>query len=141
MGKRIGRKDIVGWSLFNRGEAYALKGEADKALECAEKSLNILNTVGDKLGLQACYKIFGIAYGLKTEWDKSIDNFNTCVEIGKETNVPYVQAEVHYYFGKMYKAKGEKKKAKEQLKKALKIFESLETEELVSKVKREMEGL
>jgi tetratricopeptide (TPR) repeat protein len=141
MGKRIGRKDIVGWSLFNRGEAYALKGEADKALECAEKSLNILTTVGDKLGLQACYKIFGIAYGLKTEWEKAIDNFNTCVKMGKETNVPYVQAEVHYYFGKMYKAKGERKKAKEQLNKALKIFESLETEELVSRVKKEIEGL
>lgn len=141
MGKRIGRKDIVGWSLFNSGEAYALKGDADKALGCAEKSLDILTIVGDKLGLQACNKIFGIAYGLKAEWGKAIEHFNTCVEMGKETNVPYVQGEVHYYFGKMLKDKGDKKKAKEQLNKALEIFKSLETEEFVSRVKKEMEGL
>ncbi|MEE9150935.1 MAG: tetratricopeptide repeat protein [Thermoplasmata archaeon] len=141
MGKRIGRRDIVGWSLFNSGEAYALKGDADKALECAEESLDILTTVGDKLGLQACYKIFGIAYGLKEEWEKALENFNACVKMGKKTNVPYIQAEVHYYFGKMFKSKGEKEKAKEQLNKALEIFKNLKTEEFVSRVKREMEGL
>lgn len=141
MGKKIGRKDIVGWSLFNRGEAYALKGDAEKALECAEKSMAILTTVGDKLGLQACYKIFGIAYGLKEEWDLSIENFKTCVELGKETNVPYLQGEVHYYFGKMFKEKGEKKKAEEQLNKALEIFKGLETGEFILRVKKELEEL
>jgi tetratricopeptide (TPR) repeat protein len=141
MGQRIGRKDIVGWSLFNRGEAHVMKGEADKALDCAAKSQTILTTVGDKLGLQACYKIFGMAYGLKKDWDKAIDNFTKCVEMGKDTNVPYVQAEVHYYFGKMYKDKGDKEKAKEQLNISLEIFKSLETEEFVSRVKEELKGL
>ncbi|UCG70686.1 MAG: tetratricopeptide repeat protein [Thermoplasmata archaeon] len=141
MGKRIGRRDIVGWSLFNRGEAYALKGEADRALECAEKSLDILNTVGDRLGLQGCYKIFGIAFGLKKEWNMAIENFNTCIEMGKDTNVPYFQGEVHYYYGKMFKDKGDKEKAKEELNKALDIFKGLETEEFVLRIEKEMEDL
>jgi tetratricopeptide (TPR) repeat protein len=141
MGMRIGRKDIVGWSQFNAGEAYALKGDAEKALEYAEKSLDILTTVGDKLGLQACHKIFGMAYGMKKQWDRAIDNFNTCISLGTETNVPYLQAEIHYYFGKMYKNKGDKEKAKEQLDDAIKILDTLDTEEFMTKVRKELEDL
>ena len=58
--------------------------------------------------------------------------------MGKETNVPYMQAEGHYYFGKMYKDKGDKENAKEHLNKALEIFKNLETEEFVSRVKKEL---
>jgi tetratricopeptide (TPR) repeat protein len=138
MGKRIGRKDIVGWSLFNMGEAYALKGEAQQALDCAKESLEILTTVGDKLGLQACHKIFGMAHGLLEEWDLAIENFNICVLLGEETNVPYLQADIHYYFGKMYKDKGDFNLAKEHLNKSLEILETLDTEEFLSRVKSEL---
>jgi tetratricopeptide (TPR) repeat protein len=141
MGNRIGRKDIVGWSLFNAGEAYALKGEAEKALEHAQKSLDILTMVGDTLGLQACHKIFGMAYGLMEDWTIAIKNFETCIELGKETNVPYLQAEIHYYFGKMYKKKGENEKAKEQLNYALEILKPMDTEDFLEKIKKELEGL
>ncbi len=138
MGRKIGRKDIVGWSLFNRGEAYAQKGDADKALECAEKSLAILTTVGDILGIQACYKIFGMAYGLKKEWAKAIESFETCVKIGKETNVPFILGEVHYYYGMMYKEKGDFDRVKEQMNLALDIFTDLDNEEYVNKIKMEL---
>ncbi len=141
MGRKIGRKDIVGWSLFNSGEAWALKGESDKALECAEKSMAILRTVGDSLGIQACYKIFGMAYGARKQWDKSIENFNYCVDMGKENNVPYIQGEVHYHFGKMLKEKGDIEKAKTQFKKALEIFSNLETVEFVERIRMEIESL
>jgi tetratricopeptide (TPR) repeat protein len=141
MGRRIGRKDIVGWSLFNKGEAWALKGDSDKALECAERSLNILKTVGDKLGIQACYKIFGMAYGMKKEWDKAIENFNTFVKLGDENQVPYILGEGHYHFGRMYLSKGDKENAKEQLEKAKEIFKTLNAEEFVLKVEKQLEGL
>ena len=61
--------------------------------------------------------------------------------MGKETNVPYIQGEVHFYFGKMYKDKGDREKAREHLNFALRIFESLETEDFIQKVRTEMEGL
>jgi predicted ATPase len=141
MGKKIGRKDIVGWSLFNAGEAYAKKGDAEQAMESAQKSLDILNIVGDKLGIMACYKIFGMAYGLKEEWELAIDSFEKCVALGEETNVPYIQGEVHFYYGKMYKQKGDSEQAKEQLNSALKIFEGLETEEFITRIKDELEDL
>jgi hypothetical protein len=41
----------------------------------------------------------------------------------------------------MYKAKGDFERAKEQLNLALEIFESIETEEFVTRVKKELEGL
>jgi predicted ATPase len=141
MGRKIGRKDIVGWSLFNSGEAWAQKGESDRALECAEKSMAILSTVGDQLGIQACYKIFGMAYGAKKQWDKSVENFNYCVDMGKDTNVPYIQGEIHYHFGRMYKEKGDMGKAREQFEHALEIFSGLENEEFVARVKEELEEL
>jgi predicted ATPase len=141
MGRKIGRKDIVGWSLFNSGEAWAQKGESDRALECAEKSMALLSTVGDQLGIQACYKIFGMAYGAKKQWDKSVENFNTCVQMGKENNVPYIQGEVHYYFGKMLKEKGDLEEAKTQFEAALEIFSGLETEEFVEKIKTQILSL
>jgi tetratricopeptide (TPR) repeat protein len=141
VGKRIGRKDVVGWSLFNAGEAYALKGDSENALEHAQKSLDILTSVGDKLGLQACYKIFGMAYGLKEEWELSEKNFKTCIMLGEETNVPYLQAEVHYYYGKMLKNKGDRDLAKEQFNHALEILKNLDTEEFLNRVKSELEDL
>ena len=61
--------------------------------------------------------------------------------LGEETNVPYIQGEVHFYYGKMYKQKGNSEQAKEQLALALKIFEGLETEEFVARIKKELEDL
>jgi tetratricopeptide (TPR) repeat protein len=94
--------------------------------------------VGDKLGLQACHKIFGMAYGLMEEWDLAIENFNTCILLGEKTNVPYLQADIHYYFGKMYKDKGDNNLAKEHLNKALEILKTLDTEEFLARVKSEL---
>jgi tetratricopeptide (TPR) repeat protein len=141
VGKRIGRKDVVGWSLFNAGEAYALKSDSDNALEHAQKSLEILTSVGDKLGLQACYKIFGMAYDLKENWELAEKNFNTCISLGEETNVPYLQAEVHYYYGKMLKNKGDKEAARTQFTHAFEILRTLDTEEFLNRVKDELETL
>jgi predicted ATPase len=141
MGKRIGRKDIVGWSLFNTGEAYAHLGNSEAAFEHAEESLEILTALGDTLGLQACHKIFGMAYGLKKNWESATKSFTTCIELGEETNVPYLQADIHYYFGKMYKEKGDKEKAKEQLNLALDILKTLDTEEFFKKVESELKNL
>jgi predicted ATPase len=141
MGKKIGRRDIVGWSLFNRGEAYALNGDPDKALECAEKALIILTTIGDKLGILACYKIFGMAYGFREEWDKAIENFKICSNMIGELNIPYVKGEVHYHFGRMYKDKGDSDLAMEQFGTALEIFQNLETEDFLSRVKKEIKEL
>jgi hypothetical protein len=61
--------------------------------------------------------------------------------LGEETNVPYIHGEVHFYYGKMYKQKGDSEKAREQLNKALNIFEGLETEEFVTRIKEELEDL
>jgi len=141
MGKKIGRKDIVGWSLFNAGEAFALKGDAESAMENAQKALDILNIVGDKLGIMACYKIFGMVFDLREDWEPAIESFEKCVAIGGETKIPYIQGEVHFYYGKMLKHKGDTEKAKEQLNLALNIFESLDTEEFVVRIKKEFEDL
>ena len=138
MGKKIGRKDIVGWSLFNAGEAFALKGDAESAMENAQKALDILNIVGDKLGIMACYKIFGMVFDLREDWEPAIESFEKCVAIGGETKIPYIQGEVHFYYGKMLKHKGDTEKAKEQLNLALNIFESLDTEEFIVRIKKEL---
>jgi tetratricopeptide (TPR) repeat protein len=82
-----------------------------------------------------------MAYGLKKQWDRAIDNFNTCISMGTETNVPYLQAEIHYYFGRMYKDKGDKEKAADQLNLALEILKNLDTEEFLGKVQKEIDGL
>jgi predicted ATPase len=132
--KKIGRKDMIGWSLFNAGEAYANLGKLEEAKGNNRKALGILESIDDKIGISAVYKNYGIIYKYEKNWSESIINFDKGVEIIVELKIPYNLAEYLVEYGKMYIDKGDAAMAREKLERAKQIYGEIGSKQLMDKL-------
>ena len=82
---------IISQSYRLLAELELKRGELEKALESAEKSLKVSNAIGERLEQGLAYKVLGEIYDLKKERDKSREVFKKSVNILDEINAKYEQ--------------------------------------------------
>lgn len=108
----INYQQMIGWSLFNSGEALVNIGEVDEAIERAERALKILEPVGEPMGIQGCHRIFALAYTKMREWDKAEENFQIATKLVVDQVSKFYIAQIQHDQGLMYLEKGDKKSAR-----------------------------
>jgi tetratricopeptide (TPR) repeat protein len=77
----------------------------------------------------------GIIRRARKDWDGSRAEFEEAVKSGLETKVPDLLGDIYHEYAIMLKASGETKAAKEQLTKALKIFEKVKATSRMERAK------
>jgi len=137
--EKVGGRYMVAWSLFNEAEALTRLSRTDDALKNCHESLDILNSLGDKMGILAVHRNFAIAYGVKKDWEKAEENFNKSLEMAKELNIPDVMAEIYLHRARMLKSKGESENAKKNLELALKIAKLIKAKRWIARIEKELE--
>ena len=106
---------------FNLAKDYTNKGEADKALNFAQKSLNISCTLQDNnLMANSLYEM-GLANHLLGKYDDAVTSFSKSIELAGKAQDDYALIKAENSAGVSLYFKGEFKKSMEHYKRALSI--------------------
>ena len=111
--------------LTELGRIYYYLGELDKALEFAEKALNLYEELGSKEGEAADLGNIGIIYRTKGELDKALEYYEKALKMHGELGTNEGLAADLGNIGIVYGTKGELDKALEYFETALKLNEKL----------------
>ncbi len=141
IGKKSHSHEHLGWGNLNLGEANALNGTPNEAKKYIDEALEVMKKMGDRIGIQACYTVYGILYRLEKNWDQAYKSFKVAMKMGEENKVPYNLAYTMYHTGLMYKDKSEKERAVIELTKALEILKQLKPTDLIEKINDEIKSL
>lgn len=88
-----------GYGLSNAAECYASKGQLQTALDFCDRALAIFKKMDEKRMVSNTLMVYGIVYGYKHEWIKSVQYFNDAMKIAKDINSLDLQAQIHFNFG------------------------------------------
>jgi len=135
----INNQEMMAWGLFNSAEALINSGDIDEAIKRGQNALAILEPLGDILGIQGSTRILALAYTEKKEWEEAEEHFEKADSMVKDS--PYHTGMVHYNWGEMYKAKGDKKNAKEHFTIAKEQLEKIGAMMLLEKTDNALESL
>ena len=75
------------------------------------------------------------------EYKKAEEAFEAGISLLKDLKILYDQGVLLYEYGKYFKEKGDRKRAREKLNEALSIFEEIGSESFIDKVKSELTTL
>ena len=139
--KKIGNTYMMAWASFNQAECYAKLDEFEKALEKNDMALELLTPLEDKVGVSAISRNYGTIYRFMHDWDNAIKYFEDSLKILSELDVPFEMGYAYYEYGLMYKDKGDAKKAKENIKKALECFEKVGAKKRIEMIESEWPDL
>ncbi len=138
---KTGDLNMIAWSMFNAGEAYARKGEVDKAKKYCDEAYEMLERMGDKVGLAAIHRVYGIIAQQEKDWEHAIKHLKKSVSMLRELDIPHLLALSLFEMGNAYAGKGDKKSAEKHYKEALEIFEKIKSKNNADKVKKALESL
>jgi len=116
---------LKGEVLGEAGLVYHAKGEWDKAIDYYQRSLEILEKVGDEHGMATTFNNLGSVYHAKGEWDKAIDYYQRSLEIKEKVGDEHGMSTTFNNLGSVYKDKGEWDKAIEYYQRSLEIKEKV----------------
>ncbi len=131
-GLSIWEKLEVQWEICNTyceiAEVHLEKRELEKAQEFCNLAASISAEVHNRKLSAMSGRISGMVYRECETWKEATNNFEESIKAFEDMGEKLGEAESHYEFGLMWKAKGDADKAKEHLNKALKVFEELKLE-------------
>jgi tetratricopeptide (TPR) repeat protein len=87
------------------------------------------------------YSNYGATYTKLQDWEQAIEYFEKALEICNELNVPYNCGCVYYEYGIMHNQMGDHYMARDRWTIALDIFKSIQNNDMVKKVEKELSGL
>jgi tetratricopeptide (TPR) repeat protein len=136
--RMINNQQFIGWSLFNSGEALLNIDNVEEAIVRGEKALKMLEPLADTLGIQGSIRIQAMGHAKKKEWAKAEELFARAMKITEGLASKYHTGQLFYDMGRMYKDKGDKKKAKQNFTDAKTLFEQIGAKRLLDDVMVEM---
>ncbi|MCK5397270.1 MAG: tetratricopeptide repeat protein [Thermoplasmata archaeon] len=138
---KINHISMIGWSLFNTGEALAMSGNPDEAIEKCSEAIEILDKLHDHVGVSAAYRNLGVAFRFKKDWGSAENSFKEAETRLDKIKSPFNSAHLDMEWGIMYTEKGEKPEAKKHLKKAANVFGDLGAHKYLEKVNEHLKDL
>lgn len=135
---KLAYEPMIGISLLGKASAYARYGDHALSIAHTNNALRIFRKLNDHLSIADAYKVKGIVQRDMKNLDIAEVYFNTSIRLNKEYNNPLNLGESFYELGLLYKAKNEKDKSLDALKKALGYFKAIGAEHDITTVKSEM---
>ncbi|MDD4307682.1 MAG: tetratricopeptide repeat protein [Thermoplasmata archaeon] len=123
--EKMNHLNMIGWSLFNSAEALSMSGRPQEAIPRCREAIDILEKLHDHVGVSAAYRNLGLAHTFLKDWNLAEQNFREAETRLDRINSPFNTAHLHMEWGSMCAAKGDKKKAKIHLEKAVVGFGQL----------------
>ncbi len=141
MADRVYDIRVKGYGLMNKAYTFIKQDKLDLAFDDLNKALNIFEKLGERMPISMVYSNFGAIYTKMEEWEQAIDYFNRALDICNELKIPYNCGCVYYEYGIMHNKKGEVPEARDRLTKSLEIFKSIQNNDMIKKVEKELRAL
>jgi len=90
------------------------------------------------MGIAEIYRLYGMTYSMVQEWDSAEKALYKGIEICDEYENHLTAAEIYYELGTIKRKQKENEEALEHLNKAIEIYEILEINNEVEKIKAEV---
>ncbi len=123
--KMIDNKRTMCWGSFNAAEAYTRKGDIKRAYEYLGGIEELMEDMGDELGLAAVHHTKGLIHQKEGHIDKAIERYKSALSAIETLDVPFNKAEHGLDLGLAYKEKGEYEKARDQIEKSYETFKEI----------------
>lgn len=133
--------NMKSWAEVNTAIALINKGELERAKEMLDSSLSFLEKIGDRAGIGAAYQAYGMLNMAKKDWDMAILSIQRAVDTFTEINTPMSLADCRFELGLAYKSKGDKMRAKEEIRRAANLYTHLDLDTMVKKMLKTIEAM
>jgi len=100
-------------------------GNLERAREYSEIAISTSEKIGLKGTIAAATRVLGMIHRERQSWPESIENFEKSLQIGSETGLRLEEAKSEYEFGLMWKAHGDRTKARNHFTTAATLFKKL----------------
>lgn len=136
--RKINFPSILGYGLKNKGEVLGKMGrpemldEADKA---CDEAMDLFKRLSHTPGIANVHMNKGIIRRARKDWVGSKAEFEKAVKSGLETKVPDLLGDIYHEYAIMLKASGDTRAAREQLTKALEIFDRVKATSRMERAK------
>ncbi|UCG70129.1 MAG: DUF2791 family P-loop domain-containing protein [Thermoplasmata archaeon] len=134
----IGNQRDLSTTYCYMAELYLKNEDLNKAITFCNNGIDLSKKIGEKEVLAMSYRVMGMILHKQKKWNESIKNFMESVELCRTSHLIVELGKTYYEFGLMWKEKGDTENAKEHLNKALEIYEKLNLEYYVEKVRKEL---
>ena len=118
------REKIEADIVFIKAQVYWSKGNVDRGLEYANRSLKLREKTGFKHEIvESLYRISSFYILSKSDLDYTLDILKRCLTLAEEIKHPYSNSFILFNFGLLYHKKGELKKVLMYYEQCLPVFE------------------
>lgn len=122
-------------------ETYIEMGELEKAMDFSNRSLELAEESVNAFHRAVAHRLLGMINRDQRNWEDSKTHFRLSIEGLKDDHHIRQLANTYREYGFMWKSMGDSEKARENLGKALEIFERLNLEWKAEKVRSALESL
>jgi predicted ATPase len=123
--KKIHFPSIEGYGLKNKGEVLAKMGDPsvlDDAERSCDEAMAIFTKLSHTPGIANVHMNKGIIRRARQDWAGAKTEFDAAIKSGKDSKVPDLLADIHYEYAIALEAMGDAVAAKEQVTRALEIY-------------------
>ncbi|MEM3444668.1 MAG: tetratricopeptide repeat protein [Thermoplasmata archaeon] len=132
--EKIGNIDWIGWAFFNMAEVYIRQGEIQKARVCNTRARPLMESINDRVGLQAVLRIEGTILGKEGKYQEALEKLKEALALVRDLQIPYNEAETLIAYGEVLHNMGDVNGAMEAFMKAKEIFQQIGASKNVEKV-------
>ncbi len=127
---------------FTKGHLYFFQGNLKQGLECAKRSLELRENIGNKHELAESLFLMGLIYSqMKSELDRAQMYAERCQNLAKETNQQHIISMNLKTLGTIYGRKGEYKKSIKYTEQSLAISEKTSNKQMITSNLSNLAGL
>jgi len=136
-----GYPKLKAWALFNSSDILTRSGDFSKAWSVLEESKEILQQIGDRVGLAYIGIESAVVLSNEKKWEDAEETYTATIREITEMNIPVLLAEAHYQYGQMNLARGKPGDCVPLIEKAVEIYRSLGKIPLADKLEGEAQEI
>ncbi|MFQ6107015.1 MAG: tetratricopeptide repeat protein [Thermoplasmata archaeon] len=134
LARMTGDVRMLGTGLSNAAGCLIMENEAKKAEEYLEEAFEIFRNLDEKDMLVSVHIQMGRVSWMRKKWTDSEHHFYRALDIAKKHGFPYETGDTLLNVGLMNIDRGRKVEAKDQLKRALEVFEGLDNRAKINEI-------
>jgi tetratricopeptide (TPR) repeat protein len=133
--------DVMANIHLSMAEVMLEMGNSMMVPMCCARALDIYRKTGDHLGEADAYRLLGVTFAMRKDWETAEGLFGDSLRLNEEHGNPLGASETHRDLGKMLMSRGLKTDAQTHLTSALEGFRKLGARADITKVEKLIEDL
>jgi tetratricopeptide (TPR) repeat protein len=138
---KTGDLSSKGYAVFNIGECLVKMGKHEEAIPYLRDARKIFEKLDNRSMISMCHVYKGIVARESERWDEAENFFKLAMRVQEELDLMWGLGTTCLEYGKMLKARGDNKRAREMLEKSIDIFQDIDSPKNIEIAGRELDQI